>query len=593
MLNQETNLFTKAQESAISHFQGPCLVLAGPGSGKTKVITHRVAHLIEIQKIPPEHILTITFTKAAATEMRERFLVLKPHANSLFYTFHSCFYYILRNSHINYPLNFITKEQKQKILKKIIQHTFEKFDSHELNGIERLLGIYMNQMLSIDNFPIYADIDIQRLNDIYLAYRKKLETSNLIDFDILQLDAYELLKSNKEIRAFWKNQFRFIQIDECQDMNLVQYEIVKLLAGKNQNVFMVGDDDQSIYRFRGSDISLMKRFMQEFDSVKEILLETNFRSTEMIVDYSQKVIHENNNRFEKEIISCNQEKSGVEIYSFTLRDDMYQFVIEKFQSASEADLNESAIICRTNAELKSWGYVMRQNSISYQSREEQISIFDQPWLLDIEAYLKIAIKSYEIEDIMRILNKPNRNIDREGVVEMLCLPKELLKDIKIICNMRPYLAMKYIWNGIGYGRWLKRHLELKTGNFEETQEQFQILLDASKKFYSIKEWLEQIETDRMKFKEKKRNLVSNKGVHLITMHSSKGLEFDTVYIPDLNKGKMPRGFLLEQETIEEERRLLYVAMTRAKKHLNLLYLKGTEDHKLQPSVFIEPILRIN
>lgn len=593
MLNQETNLFTKAQERAISHFQGPCLVLAGPGSGKTKVITHRVAHLIEIQKIPPEHILTITFTKAAATEMKERFFVLSPNANSLFCTFHSCFYYILKNSHLQYPQNFITKNQKQNILKRIVGKIIGDVDIHDFASIERLLGIYINQMQSKENISDYADIDIDKLEKVFLEYRNTIKRMQLIDFDILQLDAYELLKEHKEIRRRWQNQFRIIQIDECQDMNLVQYKIIKLLAGKNQNVFMVGDDDQSIYRFRGSDISLMKRFIQEFDSVKEILLETNFRSTEMIVDYSQKVIHENNNRFEKEIISCNQEKSGVEIKNFTLRDDMFQFVIEKLKSTSEDDLNDSAIICRTNAELKSWGYVMRQNGISYQSKEEQISIFDQAWFLDIEAYLKIAIGKYEIEEVMRIVNKPNRNLDREGLIGSESLPKVLQKDIKAISNMRPFLAMKYIWNGVGYGKWLKYHLELKKGDFAEVLEQLQMLLEASKKYYSIKEWLEQIETDRVKFREKRKPLASNSGVHLITMHSSKGLEFETVYIPDLNKGKMPRGFLLDQETIEEERRLLYVAMTRAKKHLNLLYIKGTEDHKLQPSVFIEPILGMN
>jgi len=257
LLNQQTNSFTKAQECAISHFQGPCLVLAGPGSGKTKVITHRVAHLIETQKISPEQILTITFTKAAAREMENRFLTLMPQTKVLFGTFHACFFYMLKNSYIHFPHIFIEKEEKKYVLKKIMQKYCFYDTNTDVLEIERLLSFYINNLFQLENIKMYADFDWKKLHTVYEAYRSVLKEQHALDFDVILLEMYEMLKDNPEMRKKWQNQFTYIQIDECQDMNILQYETIKLLAGTAQNVFLVGDDDQSIYRFRGSDFKIM------------------------------------------------------------------------------------------------------------------------------------------------------------------------------------------------------------------------------------------------------------------------------------------------------------------------------------------------
>ena len=583
--------FTKAQQLAITHHKGPCFVLAGPGSGKTRVITHRVSYLINHYQIPSEQILTITFTKLAALEMKERFLLLCPKSNAIFCTFHSCFYQILKSSKLNYPQQFITSETKERILMSCSKQILANINTSTLKDIEKWMSICINALFEVE-LPPEIEFNIEDLEKIFNLYQKQLLEQCLVDYDMILIDTYQLLNSNEMIRNKWQKQFRFIQIDECQDMNRLQYEVVKLVAGKDKNIFIVGDDDQSIYRFRGSDISLLKKFTREFEPVTQILLDTNFRSANAIVEASQTMIQENTNRFQKEIRSNNLIKEGLEIKSFVSRDEMSKHVVEALKNAPETFLTDRAIICRTNGEVRMWSHFMRRNKIEYVAKEERISIYDEEWFLDLEAYIRIGICRFVTKDVVRILNKPNRNLNRDDV-ESCKLPTVLEKIQLTINGMRPYLALKYILNGIGYHKWLKLKFKNDQDKYDEICETIDHILEDSKGYITAEDWLQNIEEDRREYKENKNLGHKNEnctGVNILTMHASKGLEFDTVYLPEINKGKMPRGFLLDEDTIQEERRLLYVAMTRAKSHLEILYIKGTEGHKLQPSVFIEPLL---
>lgn len=551
MLNQQINSFTKAQERAISHFQGPCLVLAGPGSGKTKVITHRVAHLINEQKIPPEQILTITFTKAAALEMKERFLLLQPDSNAIFATFHSCFYHMLKNSKANFLRRFVTNDEKKKIFREILINQSLPTEQNLLQEADRLIGLYINQFFAIDKLPNNTEIPKDKIIDIFKEYQFALKKLNATDFDMLLVDMYHLLKDNKDIRAYWQKRFPYVLIDECQDMNQIQYEIVKLLAGEHKNVFMVGDDDQSIYGFRGSDVSLMKRFLEDYAPVRELLLDINFRSTKGIVEASQKIICENAIRFPKDVVAYNVELEGVIIKSFTFKDDMHKYVNECLQDAPEDILCKTAIICRTNQEASFWCHIMRRNKISFQAQEISKSIYDCTIFRDIESFLREETS---------------------------------------LQNMRPYLALKFIWNGMGYGKRLEKNLETDKALFDEAKDLYNYFVEESKHYVSFEVWLKDIEGERNSYKDNMAVVETKRGIHIITMHASKGLEFDVVFLPDINKGKMPRGFLLDEATVEEERRLLYVAMTRAKRRLEIFYIKGTEGHQKQPSDFLKPLL---
>lgn len=554
--------------SAITHHNGPCLVLAGPGSGKTKVITHRITHLINEQKISPEHILTITFTKAAAREMEARFLGLMPQTNTFFGTFHACFFYMLKKSYTNFPNTFISSSEKAHLLKHIFQKRLSLAPDMQIPEIEKLLGLYINTLFQIENEKVYADFNYVMLETLYQEYRSALKKRHMLDFDVLLLEMYELLKNNPEMRQKWQRQFAYIQIDECQDMNLLQYETIKLLANDNQNVFMVGDDDQSIYRFRGSDFSIMNRFINEFHDVKRIDLDTNFRSNRAIVVSSQKVIKQNTNRFDKKVIANHQNGTGVCVKNFTYRSQMLEYVLESLLDAPENDLGNHAIICRTNSEIKNWGYLLRKSDIPYLAREERNSIFDTDWYMDIESYFLLA-------------KGKDSNISHK-----------MSDKVNVLKEMRPFLALKYIWNVIGYGKWLEKQYYKQEMKYIDILEQYQFVLEETKNYKNLDEWISHVQTDRDYYNQqaKEQYTTDQRGVHLLTMHASKGLEFDTVILPDINKGKIPRGFTLNEAEIEEERRLLYVAMTRAKKNLEILYIKGTEDHKLQPSVFLEPLL---
>ncbi len=588
MLNQ----YTKAQESAIKHHKGACLTLAGPGSGKTFVITNRVVHMVQELQIPSEHILVITFTKAAAMEMEERFRQILPKEHPWFGTFHSCFYYILKNSYTSIPSRFISNEEKQRILRDICDEVFESSVDIAFEDAERVLGLFMNNGLTMKNIPEYADLTEERLKCIFRKYHQALVEHGFMDFDDLQLMCYQLLKDHPEIREKYQEQFQYILIDECQDMNVLQYEIIKLLAGSKRNVFMVGDDDQSVYRFRGARVELMQRFTEEFKPVKQISLDVNYRSTAGIVSGSLKVISQNKARFIKKLKAHNQEKGGLVIEHFELKRDMYEKAFEELQNAETEDLSKYAIIYRTNQELRGMAYKLRQKGIPYWSKEEQKSIFDEEWYLDIEAYLKLGLGSMERQYILRAANKPNRFIKREQLINTKKLPQILEVSVKHIKTLRPYLAIKYIWSGIGYGRWLERECGMDTDKWDAVNEQLEEITQEMKRFSGIEAWLKHVEEDRLYQKElqKTKTDKQERGVRLLTMHASKGLEFDTVYLLDVNKGKVPKGSKLSVEELEEERRLFYVAMTRAKNNLHIYYLKGTKDHMLQPSVFLEPLL---
>ena len=549
--------------------------------------------MVKEHHIPGEHILVITFTKAAAGEMEERFRSILPDEHVWFGTFHSCFYFILKNSYTSIPNRFISTEEKHHILSEIFDEALGKDTEYVFEDAARLLSLYMNNGLSMQQASDFADIKPELLREIYQKYHKALVQYGCMDFDDLMLRTYQLLKDNKEIRARWQKQFQYILIDECQDMNVLQYEIIKLLAGSQKQVFMVGDDDQSIYRFRGAKVELMQRFVEDYKPVTQINLDINFRSTAGIVKGSGKVIAQNQNRFAKKLRANNPDKSGMIIDSFEMRSDMYEEVLGRLQKAEKDDLSQVAIIYRTNQELRGMAYKLRQKGIPYIAKEDCKSLFDEEWYLDVEAYIRLGLGSKERKYILRVANKPNRFIKREQLLNYSMLPDSLTVAVKHIRTMRPYLAIKYIWSGIGYGKWLENQIGEDQEQWNMICEQLEEITQEMKRFTTLEDWLTHVEEDCLQQKtiQKSKDKDRAEGVHLLTMHASKGLEFDTVYLLDVNKGKVPKGSKLTSEELEEERRLFYVAMTRAKKQLYIYYVRGTSDHVLQPSVFLEKIMR--
>ncbi|MCD8379268.1 MAG: ATP-dependent helicase [Lachnospiraceae bacterium] len=303
-----------------------------------------------------------------------------------------------------------------------------------------------------------------------------------------------------------------------------------------------------------------------------------------------KVIADNKSRFEKVIRPKDGVTQGVVIRSFQHKLDMNERIFAFLRE--QPDLNECAVICRTNRELGEMARRLRRENISYQMREAAKSIFEEDWYLDLEAYLKLGQGINDRKYILRIANKPNRFITREQIVNFSYPPASLAVQVKHLKGMRPALAMKYIWIGIGYGKYLKNALEREEGRYEEISEQYEEMTAEMERYPDVKEWFDYVESERqLQVKESRnKNNQPKTGVHLMTMHGSKGLEYDTVILPDLNEGRMPRGSHLSDEEIEEERRLLYVAMTRAKKALEIYYICGEEGHRKRPSMFLHRLV---
>ncbi len=638
------------QKAAIMHLRGPCLVLAGPGSGKTFTITNRILYLLE-QGAAPESILVITFMKEAALSMQNRFremaaagsretaerspAVHTPSYPVNFGTFHSVFYHILKESNALKSGKLLSNSEKKNlilpILKKL-EHTDSGSgeENQDLNEDSvRLLsaiGYYKNTMNMSAACGKAPERWQERFEAVCREYELAVRKTGRLDFDDMLYECRKLLQENGTVRTYWQNRFRYILIDEFQDINPVQYEAVRLLASPPYNIFAVGDDDQAIYGFRGSEPECLKRFAEEFGA-RQHLLDVNYRSRPGIVQASLAVIGENRDRFIKQLRAASAEgdEVPVRIQAFGEKEGQYGHMLAAISSRLE--MGEScAVLFRTNSYMQGFAARLKAAGIPYEMKEKVASIYEHFIVADIMAYLKVAKGEGRREHMLRIMNKPSRYISREalgageaGLEEMqeyyerAHLPetqrdrvkKELarfgkqLQSVKGF-NLRP--AISYILKAMGYEGYLK---ELSGGSSEKWQEWQELLAwlkeDASA-YGSLEEWtafqegytrsLEQNRADGKGRKEKtEEKKAEGRKVQLLTVHGSKGLEFDNVWIPDCNEKIFPHGTMPDESAVEEERRIFYVAMTRAKKSLELLYLTGTKERPRQSSRFLNPLFQ--
>lgn len=597
-----------AQRSAIEHFKGPACVIAGPGSGKTFVIIERILNLIR-KGVSPGSILTITFTKAAAIEMQQRFIKESDsmYPEVLFGTFHSIFYHILDNR----DYSIIKETEKYKILSHILQG--KNYDAESL----RLMLSEISRLKNNGLKPISCDKSVpfyESFPEIYEEYSNILKEQSLIDFDDMVLLCKAYLIERPDIRAKWQNRLRFIQIDEYQDINRMQFEVVKLLLGDEENLFVVGDDDQSIYGFRGSDPKLMLTFDEYFKQAKKIILDTNYRCAPCILEASKMVIEENKVRFKKDIKAGKDTIKGViEGTTFLDRSDEYKNIIVKIKQLNKNILlSDIAIIVRTNTEATALAQILSDSSVPYFYKEKIVALHEKPVVMDILAYMSFAMAGQKRSDFIRIMNKPVRYICRECCINEVILEKDLalyyqkknklsmtatiqkfFRDMKLLSKLSPKGAVHFIRGYLGYDKYLR---EKYIGNEKVYQTHMEELdefekLCANYKYYE--DLMDYLSYSSKAINEIKQNKsLSKNGVRIMTMHASKGLEFRAVIIPDLNEGIIPSRKSITISEIEEERRMLYVAMTRAKEELYLFYVKGTKDNPMRMSGFLRPIIKL-
>lgn len=605
--------FNQTQIKAVDHFQGPMLVLAGPGSGKTTVITHRTKKLIEEYEISPSNILVITFTKAAATEMQQRFYSIMggKRPTVTFGTFHAVFFKILKYAYNYNAANILREEKKHDILKEIINcQRLEIDDENEfISNIISEISIVKGDMLDIDHY-YSKNCSESIFRKIFSQYNNKLIRSNLIDFDDMLVMCYELLTKREDILRIWQNKYQYVLIDEFQDISRLQYEIIKLLAAPCNNIFVVGDDDQSIYRFRGARPEIMESFVRDYKNVKNIILDTNYRSNNSILDASMKLITHNKVRFKKQINSVRNSKKPVNIRSFENQPEECMYILNEINSAIKGGLSykDIAVLYRTNTNPRLLAEKLMDYNIPFKMKDALPNIYNHFLARDIISYIKIAMGDDSRKEYLNIINRPKRYISREAFSTPVVDLEELKEyyedknyvvdrinhfeyDIMMLEKMTPYAAISYIRRGIGYDEFVEEYADTRRINKDELMDILDELEEAARGHKTYQEWFKHIEeySDNLKKQASKQN-ENEDAVELATMHGSKGLEYKTVFIMDVNEGVSPYKKALLDADIEEERRLFYVAMTRAKDELNILYVKERFGKKVKPSRFIKEIV---
>ena len=603
-----------AQKQAIEHNQGPMLVLAGPGSGKTLVITRRTQWLIQKAGVAPGNILVVTFTRAAAGEMRSRFdrLMDGRHLPVSFGTFHAIFFTILKYAYKYKVENILSEDEKYAILRDIIHQIDVEMDDEKdfVMDIAGEISRVKGDMISLEHFyPVNCAKDV--FEEIYKAYAAKLGRMRRLDYDDMLVQTWQLFKKYPDILAAWQKKYTYILIDEFQDINRVQYEIIRMLAMPENNLFVVGDDDQSIYKFRGAKPEILLGFTKDYPEAKMTVLNTNYRSTGAVVKRAEALIKNNEHRYAKDMTAAREMGEEVLVKAFQKPADQYLKMIREIvdiHEQKEVPWEEIAVIFRTNVQMSGFVEQLMVYNVPFVMKDSVPNIY-QHWIAkDIFAYMNIAFGGNSRSDYLRIINRPNRFIsrsyldedpvnlanvkdyleNREWMVERI---EQMEYDFYMLSSMGPYPAIQYIRNSIGYDNYLKEYGASRGIKSEDLLEVLDELMDKSHAYKTWEEWFEAIDqySETLKIRSRQR-FEETEGIRLLTMHGAKGLEYDLVYIPDANQGIAPHKKALTESDKEEERRMFYVAMTRAKNNLRIYFTRERYGKAAEMSPFIGEFL---
>ena len=605
----------EAQCKAVMHGEGPALVAAGPGSGKTLTMIRRVLYLLLERKIPAEKILVITYTKDAAISMQEKFnkqlkrfqnFNMSHYCPVQFGTFHSCFYQIVKSIKKYSDYQLITPKEKYSMARMVLKEYLNETIADE--AVRRFLehvSIYKNT----GRIP-----DEDWFQNVFSIYEKKMNQYKRMDFeDMLYLCKKEFCEDEKLLSG-WQNQYKYILIDEYQDINPLQYELVALWMQKNNNLFVVGDDDQAIYGFRGTDSNCFEKLKHDYPDIKVVYLNINYRCESSLVEAANRLIQNNKTRMPKNIRSGAMQSHKGKITAFgDMNTQMsYERLLQRVKAGDKAQLSNEAILFRTNAALQMMAGKLSREKVPYQIREKIKSVYEHFIAMDIEDYyaaadgcmdrslwLRIFVKRglgayrellktdpISLQEIKKYL-RTEWYEDKQTLSELEGLERHLLR----LKKMKPVLGIKYILHAMNY----ETYLLSKVANSKVVPEEWKYILDwlmeDAEMFSDFKEWKAHWELCKQDMNHNILIQTANKeGIHLMTLHASKGLEFDKVYIMNLNEGifpKLPKGEEKMESLIEEERRLMYVGITRAREEVELYYLTGTSENPRKRSRFLD------
>ncbi|MGI6130220.1 MAG: DNA helicase PcrA [bacterium] len=629
------------QQLAVEHGQGPLLILAGAGSGKTRVLTHRIAYLLQ-QGVSPEEILAITFTNKAASEMRHRVetMVGMDIASGIWLgTFHAICGRILRSeiTRVGYKSNFVIYDaaDQQRLLRRGLRELNLDDKLYNPRTLQTVISRAKNELVGPDGLERfwlregsrdYSSFWLQKVAAVYSWYQQTLKQNNALDFDDLLGLTVEILQTWPDALAHWQNRFRHILVDEYQDTNRVQYVLVRLLAGEHQNLFVVGDDNQSIYGFRGADIRNILEFERDFPSARVIKLEQNYRSTQTILDAANYVVANNSQQKEKRLWTVNGKGDQIRLYEAADGGEEGFFVARELQHllSSGIRLKDCAVLYRTNAQSRSIEEAFLSQQVPYRM-VGGVRFYERQEIKDTVAYLRLLENPEDALSLERVINIPRRGVGPQTWARLMNFAQEngldpvaacvqagkvqginkktgqqieafgqLLQRLHALASELPLTQLiSYLWEETGYRSLLETENSLEAqGRLENLAEFLSVAASFAEENddSSLSTFLSTISlyTDQDSYD------AGVEAVTLMTLHAAKGLEFPVVFLVGLEEGLFPHSRSLDtKEGLEEERRLCYVGLTRAKRRLYLTYarsryLYGREQY-CRPSCFLSEI----
>lgn len=598
------------QIHAISHGTGPMLVLAGPGSGKTTVIIQRIRRLTEKMGVSPYRILVITFTKAAAEQMKTRYAALQGKTGVMFGTFHSIFFRILRQA-CGYSLEqVLSEDERRNTMQKLVTEARISVQDQE----EYIQQFFSQYSLMKNQLQDVSDFMPEGLpKDEFVALTKKFDgwkrRNEKIDFDDMLTECYEVLSQDEKTRKMWQDRFDYILVDEFQDVNRAQYACLQMLAAPKNNLFVVGDDDQSIYGFRGASPSFMLDFPKDFPGTEKVFLDVNYRCSGRIIRLASQVIGTNMSRYEKNIKG--DRDLGERINVFVAKDsgEEAELTAQKIARLLEEGMpiEEIAVIFRTNIQGGAFARALFRRGIPYHLRDGGFHLYDHWIARDLAAYLFLAENRDSDASLLRIVNKPKRYISKDLLAEAEQMPYGLLRslhvcpslqkwqaehlesleeDLRQIQKRKPYEALRYVRKVVGYDEYLSDYAAYRKASLSNMIETADEITETAKGTESGTEFVRKMEELSHQMKEQSKQKGNTHGVTLTTFHGAKGLEFGAVFLPSLAEGIIPYEKGRKGSALEEERRLFYVGLTRTKDRLFLSFTENRYEKPLKPSRFL-------
>ncbi len=597
---------------AVCHGTGPCQVLAGPGSGKTLTIVNRVRHLIEECKIKPDEILVVTFTRYAAAEMKTRLCALMKQSSVPVTagTFHGIFYGILKWAYRINGQNILSDEEKYQILRLAAGREMpDPEDEDFLQGLAEEISRVKNSRIPPEQFTP-EKCSLEQFCSIFADYEEKRKALRKLDFDDMLTACHELFASRPDVLEMWQKKFRFILVDEFQDINRVQYDVIRMLALPENNLFVVGDDDQAIYGFRGADPELMFQFRKDFPDAEQIILRKNYRSSGNIVRNSLRLIGHNEHRFMKKLEAVRDSGACLHIQELKDPNEEAQYAADEISRCIGQGVRpeEIAVLYRIHTDAGPLAEELVRRRIPFWMRDRLPNLYEHFIAQDVQAYMRLSRGCGTRRDFLRVMNRPKRYIGRDSLsdgeasfeaMRRFYCDKDWMQDridqfewdVKMLGRMAPYAAVQYIRKKIGYDDFLKEYAYTTGTDRSDLNEVLLELEEAAKPYASAEDWLVHIReyTEALRQKDRERNRPRD-GVRLMTLHAAKGLEFHTVLMIGANEGRMPYQKAKGGDEIEEERRLFYVGMTRAREELKICYVKTKNGKDVCPSRFAEELL---